>query len=88
MARTNRRLVSIKKTVSTLNVDPDQYIAVEDSRNGVIAAKRAGMCCLGYDVPEGPSQDFNPANEVISPPSELADHLIEIVEGEQLSYSE
>lgn len=76
-----------RQTASTLDVDPDQCIAVEDSRNGVIAANRAGMYSIGYDAPEGPSQDLDPADEVVSNPPELADRLIDIAEGEQQPYS-
>lgn len=69
---------------SALGVDPGHCIAVEDSRNGALAADRSGMYCIGYDGPNGPDQNLDAATEVVSSPSELADRLLELVVKEQL----
>jgi len=38
---------------------------IEDSRNGVIAAKRAGMKCVGFRNPGSGDQDLSKADLVI-----------------------
>ena len=38
---------------------------IEDSANGVLAAVRAGMTCLGYQNPTSGEQDLSKANAVI-----------------------
>ena len=39
-----------------LGVDPSECLVVEDSRNGLIGAKRAGMCCAGFGGSQIPAQ--------------------------------
>jgi HAD superfamily hydrolase (TIGR01509 family) len=50
-----------------LGVGPDEVLVIEDSISGVIAAKRAGMRCLGYG-PSGDAQGLKKAgaDDVIS----------------------
>lgn len=72
-------------TATNLDVDPNHCIAVEDSRNGALAAQRAGMYCIGYEGPKGPTQDLDVAAEVVSSPSELADRLLHLAVKEELS---
>ena len=45
-----------------LGVDIDQCIVIEDSRNGVIAAKAAGMKCIGYKNINSGNQDLSKAD--------------------------
>jgi HAD superfamily hydrolase (TIGR01509 family) len=49
-----------------LSVTPEECVVIEDSTNGVIAAKKAGMCCIGY-------KNLNSANQDIS----LADYVFD-----------
>lgn len=39
-----------------LGVDPSECLVVEDSRNGLIGAMRAGMCCAGFGGSQIPAQ--------------------------------
>ena len=39
-----------------LGVEPSECLVVEDSRNGLIGAKRAGMCCVGFGGSQVPAQ--------------------------------
>ena len=54
------------ETASRLNVIPSDCIVVEDSFNGVKAAKSAGMYCLGYHNPNSGNQDISAADRIIN----------------------
>jgi HAD superfamily hydrolase (TIGR01509 family) len=54
------------ETAARLNVIPSECVVVEDSTNGVKAAKSAGMYCLGYHNPNSGSQDISAADEIIN----------------------
>ena len=56
-----------------LDVDPDQAIAVEDSPNGVAAAKAAGLWCLAVPGPMTAGLDFGQADLVLD---SLAGHSL------------
>lgn len=53
------------KTAGLLNVDPTKCIVIEDSKNGVTAAKRAGMKCIGYHNPNCGYQDLSNADKIV-----------------------
>jgi len=46
-------------------------VVIEDSTNGIIAAKAAGIYCVGYDSVNSKLQDYSKADKVISAFSEL-----------------
>lgn len=48
-----------------LNVDPEKCVVLEDSRNGIIAAKSAGMRCIGYVNPNSGNQDLELADLIV-----------------------
>ena len=54
------------ETASRLNINPLECVVVEDSTNGVKAAKSAGMYCLGYHNPNSGNQDISAADEIIN----------------------
>ena len=49
-----------------LGVEPEQCVVVEDSRNGVLAGKAAGMRVVAVPGPAGVGQDFSPADLILS----------------------
>ncbi|MGI4835441.1 MAG: HAD family hydrolase [Janthinobacterium lividum] len=49
-----------------------ECLVIEDSANGVAAAKAAGIYCIGYASPHSEGQDLRLANQVISDFSELS----------------
>jgi HAD superfamily hydrolase (TIGR01509 family) len=51
---------------------PENCIVIEDSTNGIIAAKAAGIYCIGYDSVHSKLQDYSKADKVISNFNELS----------------
>ncbi len=49
-----------------LNVDPAGCVVIEDSRNGVLAARAAGMRVIGYQNPSSGDQDLSRADVVVT----------------------
>ncbi|KAA9233692.1 HAD family hydrolase [Aerococcus mictus] len=60
-----------------LGVSPKDCVVFEDTKNGSLAAHRAGAYTIGFDNPDYPSQDLSAANQIISDFSKinLADFL-------------
>lgn len=49
----------------------ENCIVIEDSTNGILAAKAAGIYCIGYDSFHSKMQDYSKADKVISSFNEL-----------------
>lgn len=47
------------------NTNTNQCIVIEDSTNGILAAKSAGIFCIGYNSPNSKLQDYSLADLVI-----------------------
>jgi HAD superfamily hydrolase (TIGR01509 family) len=58
-------------TAKRLGVSPDRCIAIEDSKNGVLSAKNAGMFCIGLRNGFNDEQDLSRADMVIQRFGEL-----------------
>jgi HAD superfamily hydrolase (TIGR01509 family) len=54
----------------------ENCIVIEDSTNGIIAAKAAGIYCIGYDSINTKLQDYSKADKVIKDFSELNFEII------------
>ncbi|GGG39800.1 ABC transporter ATP-binding protein [Croceivirga lutea] len=50
----------------------ENCMVIEDSTNGIIAAKAAGIYCVGYDSPNSKNQDYSQADKVIHSFEEIA----------------
>lgn len=61
------------KVAEFYDLKPDRFVVIEDSNNGVRAAKAADMLCIGYTNPNSGQQDLSLADETISNFSQL-DH--------------
>jgi HAD superfamily hydrolase (TIGR01509 family) len=59
----------------TLGVDPTKCIAIEDSTNGIRAAKTAGMYCIGFKNPHSGDQDLSEADFVVEKMTDVLDIL-------------
>lgn len=55
-----------------LGVEPKDCIVIEDSGNGVLAAKNAQMKCVGYKNLNSGNQDISPADIIISSYDEIS----------------
>jgi HAD superfamily hydrolase (TIGR01509 family) len=64
-----------------LGLDPKECVVIEDSTNGVAAAKTAGMKCIGYNNPSSVNQDISHADLVISSFAEQNNHIELIRQG-------
>jgi len=59
-------------TAQRLGVSPKSCIAIEDSKNGVLSAKNAGMFCIGFRNGFNEEQDLSKADMIIHGFAELA----------------
>lgn len=62
-------------TAAELRIRPEECLVVEDSYNGLIAAKAAGMKCFGFQNPDSGKQDLSAADVVFYPFCELKNLL-------------
>ncbi|MEL0456627.1 HAD family phosphatase [Flavobacteriaceae bacterium SZ-1-7] len=53
------------KSVEATGFSKEECIVIEDSTNGVEAAKAAGIFCVGYDSFHSKNQDYSKANLII-----------------------
>jgi beta-phosphoglucomutase family hydrolase len=53
------------KSANKLGVRPAECVVIEDAKLGVIAAKKAGMKCVGYLNPHSGCQDLSKADRII-----------------------
>ena len=58
-----------------MGVTPAECVVVEDSTNGTLAAKAAGMRCIGFANPDSPGQCLDAAEQSVYPFCRLLDVL-------------
>ena len=59
-----------------LGLSPDECIIIEDSQNGVLAAKAAGIPCVGYINPDSGDQDLSAADILVEGFEEVAEKFM------------
>ena len=72
---------AIFEYAASLSVAPKrECLVIEDSTNGVTAAKAAGLYCIGYASEHSPLQDLSAADQVISHFSQLNAANVQAIE--------
>ncbi|WP_159721380.1 HAD family hydrolase [Enterococcus sp. CSURQ0835] len=71
------------EAAARLQVKPENCLGIEDTQNGSLAVKRAGMVCLGYANPSYPTQDLSNADAVLTSFHEVGAAEIEMIFKEQ-----
>ncbi len=62
-----------------LGVKPEECLVIEDSKNGVRAAKAAGMVCVGFINPDSGDQDLSSADYLVEGFEEIDTNFLEMV---------
>jgi len=60
------------KAAGLVGIEPGSCVVIEDSCNGVTAAKNAGMKCVGFQNPVSGNQDLSKADIIIFSLKEIA----------------
>ncbi|HHY64374.1 MAG TPA: HAD family phosphatase [Clostridiaceae bacterium] len=66
------------KAADAVGVLPEECLVIEDAYYGVLAAKRAGMKCIGFKNPNSGNQDLSMADYVVTSLRDI--HLDEIID--------
>lgn len=59
------------ETARKLGLSPEECTVIEDSRNGVLAAKTAGMKCIGFQNINSGNQDLSKADIIVKSITEI-----------------
>lgn len=59
------------KTSEKLGIKPKDCVVIEDSKNGVLAAKKAGMKCIGFQNLNSGNQDLSMADIIVKSITEV-----------------
>ncbi|WP_160687896.1 HAD family hydrolase [Clostridium sp. C2-6-12] len=54
------------ETAKKLGILPEECVVIEDSKNGVLAAKKAGMKCIGFKNANSGNQDLSNADFIVN----------------------
>ena len=60
------------KAAKSANADPRECMVIEDSTNGIKAAKRAGIFCTAYKSKNSKNQDYKLADKLITSYEEIS----------------
>ncbi|WP_047545649.1 HAD family hydrolase [Psychroserpens sp. Hel_I_66] len=60
------------KAAELSGYSPNECFVIEDSTNGILAAKAAGIYCVGYNSLHSKDQDYSKANFVVSDFKEIS----------------
>jgi beta-phosphoglucomutase family hydrolase len=63
------------RAAELLDVLPEECLVFEDSKNGVLAAKKAGMKCIAFYNPHSGNQDLSQADKIIRSFAEVSNDV-------------
>ena len=66
------------ETAKQLQIPPEECLVIEDSHNGSLAAKAAGMTCFAFINPDSGNQDLSAADDVFTSFSELPEKVFKL----------
>ena len=75
------------KTAELIDIKPVNCLVIEDSKNGVKAAKLAGMKCIGYFNPGSGSQDLTAADFILDSFYNLTNALLHKIFSDEIVHS-
>lgn len=67
------------KAARSVGIDPESCVVIEDSHNGVTAAKNANMKCIGYKNPNSGNQDLSNADITVLSLKKISGALVKNV---------
>ncbi|GIZ16444.1 HAD family hydrolase [Capnocytophaga catalasegens] len=67
------------KVAENFNTAPESCIVLEDSTNGVLAAKSAGMTCIGFANPNSGKQDLSKADVIVKSMDEITSEMLRTI---------
>ena len=79
MARANHLPLFIFSQPGNWVCNPEGCIVIEDSRNGVVSARSAGMFCIGLRNGFNEEQDLSSANLIVNSLKEIDLHSLQQV---------
>ncbi|TYC18048.1 HAD family phosphatase [Bizionia gelidisalsuginis] len=65
-----------EKAADTAGINKNECFVIEDSTNGIKAAKSAGIYCVGYDSLNSKNQDYSQADRVINHFNEINFNIV------------
>ncbi|HTG65892.1 MAG TPA: HAD family hydrolase [Flavobacterium sp.] len=78
---------AIFEHAASLSVAPkENCIVIEDSTNGIIAAKAAGILCIGYNSLHSKNQDLSEADSVVNHFDELSYAVVKDMDSKLCNY--
>ncbi|MGT2666944.1 HAD family hydrolase [Streptococcus rifensis] len=63
------------RAAELLGIQPENCLVFEDTKNGSLAAKAAGMVCIGFANPDYPAQDLSACDLLINNYNDIYDYL-------------
>jgi HAD superfamily hydrolase (TIGR01509 family) len=66
-------------TARRLEVEPAECIVIEDSRNGAVSAKAAGMYCIGFRNGFNDEQELSAADVVLDSAQEISEKVLALL---------
>lgn len=64
------------KAAESVGIDPESCVVIEDSYNGVTAAKNASMKCIGYQNQNSGNQDLSNADVIVRSITEITSAMV------------